>query len=60
MKLNQVNDVQYIIEQNGDAFYLYSILKNQSGEQTKNYVRMSASKRDLERSIQELKLRKSV
>lgn len=47
--------VEYIIEKNGDAFYLYSVVQTNFGGPAKNFIRMSATKRELERTIQKLR-----
>ena len=46
--------VKYVIEKQGDAFYLYSIVKTNFGGDAKNFVRMSASQRDLEDTVRKL------
>lgn len=47
--------IEYIIEQRGDAFILYSIVNTNFGGIAKNYVCMSDSKCKLEKLI--IKLR---
>ena len=47
-------NIKYVIEKQGDAFILYSIAPTNFGGDTKNFVRMSATRRDLERTIRDL------
>jgi len=53
-------NVQYEIKQEGDAFYLYSIVETNFGGPAKNFIRMSATKKDLEKTIKSLKIRRQV
>ena len=47
--------VTYVIEQRGDAFYLYSLVETNFGGVAKNYIRMATTERELERTIEKLK-----
>jgi len=46
--------ITYVIEQCGDAFYLYSLVETNFGGVAKNYVRMASTERELEKTIRDL------
>ena len=46
--------VTYVIEQHGDAFYLYSLVETTFGGVAKNFVRMASTERELQKTIRHL------
>jgi hypothetical protein len=46
--------ITYVIEQRGDAFYLYSLVETNFGGVAKNLVRMATTERELEKTIRDL------
>ena len=49
----------YIIEKQGDCYYLYSLVETNFGGVAKNFVRMSQSEKELERTIEKLTEKRS-
>jgi hypothetical protein len=47
--------ITYVIEQQGDAFYLYSLVETNFGGVAKNFVRMASTERELKKTIEKLK-----
>lgn len=52
--MNLTSDIKYVIEQQGDAYYLFSIVKTNFGGDAKNFIRMSASRKTLEETVKKL------
>ena len=47
--------VTYVIEQQGDAFYLYSLVETNFGGVAKNFIRLAASEAELQKTIERLR-----
>jgi hypothetical protein len=45
----------YVIEQRGDAYYLYSLVETNFGGVAKNFIRMASSEAELQKTIERLK-----
>ena len=46
--------VTYVIEQQGDAYYLYSLVETNFGGVAKNFIRLASSEAELQRTIERL------
>jgi len=46
--------ITYVIEQCGDAFYLYSLVETNFGGVAKKLVRVAITERELEKTIRDL------
>lgn len=47
-------EIKYIIEQQGDAYYLYSLVETNFGGVAKNFIRLAPSETELQRTIERL------
>lgn len=54
MGLEMEREIKYIIEQQGDAYYLYSIVETNFGGVAKNFIRLAPSEAELQRTIERL------
>jgi hypothetical protein len=45
----------YVIEQRGDAYYLYSLVETNFGEVAKNFIRLASSEAELQKTIERLR-----
>lgn len=54
MGLEMEREIKYIIEQQGDAYYLYSIVETNFGGDAKNFIRLAPSEAELQRTIERL------
>ena len=45
----------YVIEQRGDAYYLYSLVETNFGGVAKNFIRMASSEAELQKTIERLR-----
>lgn len=54
MGLEMEREIKYIIEQQGDAYYLYSIVETNFGGVAKNFIRLASSEAELQKTIERL------
>ena len=47
-------EIKYIIEQQGDAYYLYSLVETNFGGVAKNFIRLASSEAELQKTIERL------
>jgi hypothetical protein len=54
MGLEMEREIKYIIEQQGDAYYLYSLVETNFGGVAKNFIQLASSEAELQRTIERL------